>query len=284
MDRVLQDKAVELAWRQWTALGVAGVAPLPEHGIDLEALIAFTPFISAADPRLERECLDWCVRISPHHVSVSRLRRVARMLQPYADPRWAGLSGIATAGQADRAVLHRGLELSGKSRPPRLEHPALIQLRSRHIFGIGARADAVTALVMNPREMVRLSSMGPGYTKRAMALVMEDLASAGVVTRLTMNQAAHYKLIQEAPLRSLLAPLPTQLPRWIERLVLVAALLSTWRRMPNHAVSSYAVELAKVLDKLRPLAAALGENPPTTGRPSILLEKIATWSQSLLDP
>lgn len=284
MNRALQDKAVELAWRQWTALGVAGVAPLPEHGIDLEALIAFTPFISVADPRLGRECLDWCVRISPHHVSVSRLRRVARMFQPYADQDAAGLSGLATAGQADRVLLHKGLDLSGKSRPPRLDHAALIQLRSRHIFGISARADAVTALVMNPGEIVRLSAMGPGYTKRAMALVMEDLASAGVVTKLIMNQTAHYKLIQEAPLRSLLAPLPTKLPRWIERLVLVAALLSTWRRMPNHAASSYAVELAKVLHQLRPLAAVLGENPPTTGRPSVLLEQIATWSQALLEP
>jgi hypothetical protein len=142
----------------------------------------------------------------------------------------------------------------------------------------------VTALVMNPGENVRLSSMGPGYTNRAMAFVMEDLASAGVVTKLLMNQTAHYKLIQEAPIRSLLAPLPSKLPRWIERLVLVAALLSTWRRMPNHAASSYAVELAKVLHQLRPLAATLGETPPTTGRPSVLLEKIATWSQALLDP
>lgn len=281
MNRALQDKAVELAWRQWTALGVAGVAPLPEHGLDLEALIAFTPFVSAADPRLERECLDWCVRIGPHHISVSRLRRIARMSQPYADPQIADLPSIAilaVGGRADR------LDLSGKSRPPRLEHPALIQLRSRHIFGVGARADAVTALVMNRREMVRLSSMGPGYTKRAMALVMEDLTSAGVVEKVIMNQAAHYRLIKEAPLRSLLAPLPTKLPRWIERLALVAALLSTWRRMPNHAASSYAVELAKVLDRLRPLAAALGENPPTTGRPSVLLDEIATWSQALLDP
>jgi hypothetical protein len=284
MNLALQDKAVELAWRQWTALGVSGVAPLPEHGLDLEALIAFTPFISAADPRLESECLDWCVRISSHHISVSRLRRVARMFKPHAAPDAVDLSSIAMAGQADRAIHHRGLDLSGKSRPPRLEHPALIQLRSRHIFGIGARADAVTALVMNPRETVRLSSMDPGYAKRTMAFALEDLASAGVVTKLMMNQTAHYKLIQEAPLRSLLAPLPTKLPRWIERLVLVAALLSTWRRMPDHAAASYAVELAKVLDRLRPLAAALGENPPTTGRPSVLLEKIATWSQALLDP
>lgn len=284
MDLAVQDKAVELAWRQWTALGVPGVAPLPEDGLDLEALIAFTPFVSTADPRLERECIDWCVRMGPHHISVSRLRRVARMFQPYSDPHAADLSSIARAGQADRAVLHKGLELSGKSRPPRLEHPALIQLRSRHIFGVGARADAVTALVMNRGEMMRLSSLGPGYTKRAMALAMEDLASAGVVGKYIINRTAQYKLIKEAPVRSLLAPLPTKLPRWIERLVLVAALLSAWRRMPNHAASSYAVELAKVLHQLRPLAAALGENPPTTGRPSVLLKEIAAWSQALLDP
>ena len=199
MNWALQDKAVELAWRQWTALGVAGVAPLPEQGLDLEALIAFTPFAAAADPRLERECLDWCVRIGPNRVSVSRLPRITRMFKPHADPDAVDLSSIASAGQADRVILHRGLDLSGKSRSPRLEHPALVQLRSRHIFGVGARSDVITELVMNHSVMVRLSAMRPGYRKRAMALAMEDLASAGVVTKLIINQTAHYKLIQEAP-------------------------------------------------------------------------------------
>ena len=46
-------------------------------------------------------------------------------------------------------VGNRGL--SGKSRPPNLEHPSLLQLRSRYVFGVGARADIVSNLVMRSR-------------------------------------------------------------------------------------------------------------------------------------
>lgn len=281
MNRALQDKAVELAWRQWTALGVAGVAPPAEQGVDLEALIAFTPFAAATDPRLAGESIDWCLRIGPHYLSVSRLRQIARLFERHTAAGSLDLVSLAIGAAGGRT---KPVDVSGKSRLPRLDQPALIQLRSRHIFGIGARADAVTTLVMQRREMVRLSSIGPGYTKRAMALVMDDLASAGVVEKVITSGAAHYKLIKEAPLRSLLAPLPTRLPRWVERFALVAALLGAWMRMPAHAPSSRAIELAKLLDQLRPLAAALGKTPPTTGRPSVLLDAITAWGQTLLDP
>ena len=72
--------AVELAWRHWTTLGVRGVAPAPRYPVDLEALIAFTPFIAAGDPRLDEETRDWCTRIGPDFVSVSRLRQLVKLI------------------------------------------------------------------------------------------------------------------------------------------------------------------------------------------------------------
>ena len=76
MSAVIERTAVELLWRQWTALGVAGVAPHPAQAVDLEALIAFTPFVAHADPRLADEARDWCARIGPRFVSISRLRKI----------------------------------------------------------------------------------------------------------------------------------------------------------------------------------------------------------------
>jgi len=284
MSDQLQKQAIELAWRHWTALGVAGVAPLPEHAIDLEALIVFTPFIAAADPRLERECLDWCVRIGPSNVSTSRLRQIVRLMPAHGDTSVVDLPSImieAASGRPSRA------KLSNKSRSPRLDHPSLIQLRSRRIFGVSARADLIVALVTRARnaEAGRISAMLPvGYTKRTVALIFEDLTDAGVLEELVVNQAANYKPLKVAPLRALLAPLPKQTPSWPERFALVAAVLETWRKFGTRAPTSYAIELAKVLDKLRPLAARIGQKPPIIGRPQTILAELARWSSALLAP
>jgi len=284
MSDQLQQQAIELAWRHWTALGVAGVAPRPEHAIDLEALIAFTPFIAAAEPRLERECLDWCVRIGPNNVSISRLRQIVRLMPARGDATSHDLPSVmmeAASGRPSRA------KLSTKSRKPRLDHPSLIQLRSRRIFGVSARADLAVALATRARdsEGARISAILPvGYTKRTVALILNDLADAGVLEELVVNQAASYRSLKVAPLRALLAPLPKKAPSWPERFALVAAILESWRRSGARAPSTYAIELAKVLDGLRPLAARIGMKPPIVGRPQAILAELARWSSALLDP
>lgn len=284
MSDQLQKQAIELAWRHWTALGVAGVAPRPEHAVDLEALIAFMPFIALADPRLERECLDWCVRIGPSHVSISRLRHVIRLMPGRGDATALDLASIMIEAASG---LPLRTKLSHKSRRPRLDHPSLIQLRSRRIFGVSARADLIVALTARARsaEPMRISAIHPvGYTKRTVALIFDDLADAGFLEKLVVSQAASYKLLKVAPLRALLAPLPEKTPSWPERFALVAAILETWRTFGARAPTSYAIELAKVLDKLRPLAARLGEKPPIIGRPQVILAALERWASALLAP
>lgn len=279
MSQALLDKAIETAWQHWTVLGVAGVAPPPVHAIDLEALIAFTPFIAADEPRLERECLDWCVRIGPPHVSISRLKHVARWMPTRKSAHVVNLVDVVLAGDG------LALKLSKKSRPPRLEHPSLVKLRSRRIFGVGARADVIVALAMRPQnaEAVRISAMRvTGYTKRAIANVVDDLASVGVLEKLIVDQAPRYRLTQRATLRALLQPMPKRAPSWSVRFGLVALCLETWRSVG--ARSTYAVELVKVLDKVRPWADATEPMPRFVGRASTVLIEAERWAMTLLEP
>jgi hypothetical protein len=279
MSAAIQEHAIDLLWRQWTAVGVAGVAKPPEQAIDLEALIAFTPFVTSADPRLGEESLDWCLRIGKRFISISRLRQVARFMPPGAhDDRVELPALLLEKRDSDER------RLSGKSRLPSLELPSLLQLRSRYIFGVGARADVLSRLVMPGRNAgaQRAAAIRPtGYTKQAVATVLDELAHAGVLTKLVHSTIVSYELAKDAALRSLLAPLPMRMPRWAERFVLVANILETWRRLGTRA--TYALEVAKVLDGIRPIAAAAGEQPPTVGRPSELLERIDRWAIALLD-
>lgn len=73
---VLLEALVELAWAQWTALGVAGVGPAPRSVVDPEGLLVATMSIGRWDARLFDEVLDWVVANNAI-VDAARLRRLA---------------------------------------------------------------------------------------------------------------------------------------------------------------------------------------------------------------
>lgn len=279
MSEAIQKAALDLLWKQWTAVGVAGVATPPQQAIDLEALIAFSPYVASADPRLVDESTDWCARIGKTFISISRLRQISRLMPA----RLQGDASNLTSPLLEH--LHvSSRRLSGKSRPPSLELPSLVQLRSRYIFGVGARADILSRLVMRGRGDVaqRATAISPsGYTRQTVATVLDELSEAGVLRRLVRQKAVRYEVVKDAPLRSLLAPLPKRMPKWAERFVIVANILETWNLVGTRA--TYAIELAKVLDRIKPLIADAGEIAPLVGRPPELLARIERWALSLLD-
>lgn len=278
MSVAIEKRAVELLWKQWTAVGVAGVAPPPAQAVDLEALIAFTPFVASVDPRLAEESSDWCARIGKRFISISRLRKIVRLM-----PSRPVQGGIDLPSMLVDKIDTQTSMFSEKSRAPALAHPSLLQLRSRYIFGVGARADILSILVMQGHIEggQRASALRPtGYSKQAVSTVLDELAHAGVLSKLARSAAVSYELVKEVGLHSLLSPLPTRMPKWAERFTIIANILNAWRQYGTRA--SYAIELAKVLDGIRHVAAAVGKRPPTTGRPPELLGRIERWALALL--
>jgi hypothetical protein len=260
-------------------LGVAGVAPLPKQAIDLEALVAFTPHVAHVDPRLLAESIDWCARFGKSFLSISRLRQLMKLIPPDPTQHRSDLPSMLING----AALSEARRLSHKSRHPSLDHPSLLQLRSRYVFGVGARADILAGLAMQGRRKggQRASEISPsGYTKAAVSTVLDELAQAGVLTKLSRATSVRYELAREAPLRSLLAPLPRAMPRWAERFSILGPILEAWRAFGSR--KTYAVELAKVLDGIRHLAAAAGERAPTA-EPARLVRVVDRWATRLLD-
>lgn len=279
MSRLIEERAIELLWRQWTAVGVAGNAKPPQQAIDLEAMIAFTPFVAAADPRLADESADWCTRVGKHFISISRLRQITRLMP--TSPQQGALDLPSSLIAKHDLSAHR---LSGKSRAPHLELPCLVQLRSRYIFGVSARADVISRLVMRERSAGAhpAAAMSPtGYTKQAVATVLDELSQAGILTKLIRPRSATYEIAKETQLRALLAPLPKRMPHWVERFAIIATLLQTWRQFGER--TSYTFELVKALDRIQPVVAAAEEAPTLTGRPPEVRARIERWAGSLLD-
>ncbi len=138
-----------LAWSLWTELGVAGVVRQHESClIALEELIVLTAIIADADPRLCDEALDWCSRYH-HFVSISRLKTLIKCFgESVSQPFSAFAATLNSVSMADWPLETGAIPLkfkpSGKSQPPQCELPALLSLRLRALFGVGARADLIT--------------------------------------------------------------------------------------------------------------------------------------------
>lgn len=73
----LLDALVGCAWRQWTAIGLAGTRADVHTIVDPEALLLATLEVARSDARLFDEALDWTVRNSGL-LDVSRLRRLGK--------------------------------------------------------------------------------------------------------------------------------------------------------------------------------------------------------------
>jgi hypothetical protein len=71
------ETTLDVLWRQWCSLGVAGHARAAEQGhlIDLEALVLITASIGRHDPRLFDEALDWLASFG----SLINLQRLANL-------------------------------------------------------------------------------------------------------------------------------------------------------------------------------------------------------------
>lgn len=77
----LTDAALELAWAQWSAIGLAGARSSRRTIVDPEALVLATLSIGRSDARLFDEMLDW-VATNAQLLDMARLRRLGKRATP----------------------------------------------------------------------------------------------------------------------------------------------------------------------------------------------------------
>ena len=236
----LVSSTLRRAWSQWTALGVSGTVPVPDHAIDLEALVSFTPALREEDPRLHDEALDWCVSHSQHLLSLSRLRRLRAALPDSARAAYDEFAACvnATAGPKTPWPTSRSgtrIRTSGKSQPPELHHPALLQLQLRCMFGVTARAEVLLQF-LRPGMVQELATNMTlttsdlediGYSKPALSEVLSDLTAAGVLERFRRGNRDYYDLARREALLGLIGhALPATAPNWSVRFRVLASLIA----------------------------------------------------------
>ena len=219
----------ELAWDQWSQLGVSAPARerREERTADPEALLLFTLEIGRSEPRLFDEVLDW-LAINEPWVSVHRLRNlcvtptdraladsalawVARSRGRERPPMNPGpgheaddlqplFPGLAVpASDLDPAFARYGLsrprlERSGKSQQPRLQDPISFAFRLRRLLGLGVRAEAMRTLltIRAPRLSGRVITASAGFAQRNVREGLTHLVESGVISVAELSDDRYY--------------------------------------------------------------------------------------------
>jgi hypothetical protein len=268
-ERIIE-AALNLAWSQWTGLGVRGTAPIPSTAVDPEALIYLTAALAKHDPRLRDEALDWWSRFK-HHVSRPRLSRLAARFDP----------DVVSQFRALEAALATMRTTSGKSRLDHLDLPARSLIRLRCIFGSNARAEILLALLTRwPRDgdgPTALALSQVGYSKRNVALVLEDLRLAGLVLGRMDGNRTHYRVANPDELRNLLGPLPETAGQWDLRVPIVTAFVRLADQLRQKDPLVQAVEARKLLQRFAGSMASLGVDRPRHRTAETYWEDVQGW-------
>ena len=262
----LADAVLQVVWGQWTALGVSGTVPIPDHAIDLEALVSFTPTLQHDDPRLYEEALDWCVFHSQRLLSITRLRRLRAELPEEARDAFDGFAACVNATAKPKTPWPTNqsgtwIQTSGKSRLPEIDRrPELLQLQLRCLFGVTARAEVLLQFLrpgmrneLLPNMTLATSALDDiGYSKPALAAVLTDLTAAGVLEKWRRGNRDYYELARREPLLGLLGgPLPGTAPNWGVRFRVLAHLLRAESATREKKTVVQTDAIIKVLDLYR---------------------------------
>ncbi|HTW92785.1 MAG TPA: hypothetical protein VMH22_13925 [bacterium] len=165
----LRELMLELHWRQWCALGVAGqVEPESHWVVDLEALAVSVSRLGRADARLLRLAGEW-LAVNQEWVSTPRLRRISSAFDTEMDSE--ALVPDALARSRTRVVR------------PVVTQPVLLQLQLRALLGMDARADVFGYLLFNKSGNSSSIARALYVDQKRVYNVLERWSTAGIVRR-----------------------------------------------------------------------------------------------------
>lgn len=268
LSKQLDQCLLNLAWSLWTELGVAGVKRNHQKVLILiEELVIFTSVLAEADPRLRDESLDWCSQFH-HFISTSRLKSLMKDFEVLAQEPYSKYAATLNAiSQANWPVFVDSLPLkiilSGKSVLRPHASDALLNIRARAIFGIGARADLITFFLVHSDSDFSIAEAAEiGYSKRNLAEVLDDLHLGGLFGQFMQGNQQRYRLIKSDGLLAVLKPIPEYVPSWRFVFKVLLSLRDCIRRTENLSESTKVVEIRNCLAELEASLQKLELTPP----------------------
>lgn len=216
----LERAAIDLAWSQWTKAGVSGWERGSAFNIDPEPLILLTAALGDTDPRLRDESTDWCIRYS-RYISTSRLRNLLKASSEETRSSFGEYAATVNAHARTRwplATNARDYEPTHRSVSD-FTRPALLSLRLRALFGVGARAEIIRVfLSRRDQSWIAAAEMADevSFSKRNVAEELEALMMGGILIRTRVRKRDLYMLARDVPLDRVIGPGAANSLRWPE--------------------------------------------------------------------
>lgn len=262
---LVQDRLLNLLWRQWTALGVIGhAAPWQKTLIDPEALLLVSCTLARQDARLFDAILDW-LSVNGRYLNVQRVRRLLSDL-PFAGGTVFAAMAAKTSTSASaikwarsakpnkRAAREQSLFYLPSGQPlPVLHAPdsdfaaygwareayedrgsaqafptqsnATLILKLRALIGVSARCELLAYLLLNPYGSPRTMARACGYYSATVIKALAEMTDSGFLCSRTEGRQRHYSLANETWKTLLLGGTR---PPWIAWPSLFSALEQLW--------------------------------------------------------
>lgn len=292
----LRELAIDVGWRQWATLGISADRDQAQQSntvIDPEALILFTAVLGDADPRLRDESTDWCIRYGTRLISKSRLKNLRRsalgadLIDEYLSTVNASSRTRWPVGGTDAAS--RELRSSAKSRLPKLRESApLLRLHLRAIFGVTARAEVLLGfLTTRPhgRFLTASEFAFAAYSKRNIALVLDDLALSELLSERQLGNRLGFRLDRFSELSQLVPAANTAtFTRWDVRLRVLSNLLLFATRTEAKQATVRSVEAVRFADDSYADLCLLDLSPPAVENPEEYWDIFVDWAVSAVAP
>jgi len=268
--RDLREHVLDTLWSQWHEMGIAATVPRRHSDdlIDPEPLIAFTATHGDLDPRLRDESIEWVLRYEAY-LSKARLKNVLARWGLLDDPLFREYAATVNAYGGARWPAGRAKPLAfrprGRSLLEDLTRPALLSLRIRAIFGVGARAELIRAFISRPRVTMTAADLSEetSYGKRNVLNELEPLRFAGLVKSFRAVNADRFSFGKIEAIAALVGPLPQRATRWTQVFGVLHLIIDLVRRSAKRSDLQNAVEAVRLLEEHRHAFAAAEIYPPS---------------------
>ncbi|HZP95226.1 MAG TPA: hypothetical protein VFC31_02660 [Candidatus Limnocylindria bacterium] len=291
----LREHILDLLWSQWHELGISSTVPRRHEDdcIDPEPLIAFTAVHGDLDARLRDESIDWVLRYGTY-VSRARLKNILAAWGALENPRFREYAATVNAGSHAGWPAGRAKALAFRPRARALladlSAPALLSLRIRALFGVGARAELLRSLLARPREARTAAELAidTSYGKRNVLNELEPLRFGGLVKSFRVANADRYQLVRIDELAALLRPLPSQFTPWTQVYASLHLVLDLVQRGVKRSDLQNAVDALRLLEEQKTTFARADVQLPAMPRGAeawrLFLEWATEYARSLARP
>jgi hypothetical protein len=250
-------------WSLWAELGLSGWDRRhAETSVDLEALILATARGGAWDSRLLEESMDWCVA-NGRIASAIRLKHLAGTADVATKRAFGRFAATVNAqvplrwpSEAERAS---SFARTGRSAPPDLGRPSLVQLRLRALWGVNARAEVLRFMLPEGGRFIGVTeiALATAYGKDAIADALDNLCRGGLLARAGRANQHLYRLVHQDELLALAGPLPARIVDWALVLPVMVGMMDA-ADLPEMRVLARASELFRRYREWQPSFARLG--------------------------